>query len=81
MIIKRNINGKEIDIELTSEELAEANAEFVTAFMKDTLINDFNLDDETADQLADEAYQLYCEGDGKTEYECIETVYENYKEQ
>ena len=65
--------GKEI--ELTSEELASAHAEFVTNFMRKTLEEDFDVAPEDSQQLAEQAYDRYCEGNGETEYECIEAVY------
>lgn len=65
--------GKEI--ELTSEELAMAHAEFVTNFMRKTLEEDFDVAPEDSQQPAEQAYDRYCEGNGETEYECIEAVY------
>lgn len=35
-------------------------------------------DEATALDLATEAYDLYSQGDGQTEYECIEEVYDEY---
>ena len=62
------------------EQDAKAHARFVTDFMKDTLMNDFDYDEETASDLAQEAYDLYCCGDGQTEYECIEQTVQEYEE-
>lgn len=70
--------GKEI--ELTSEELASAHAEFVTNFMRKTLEEDFDVAPEDSQQLAEQAYDRYCEGNGETEYECIEAVYSESEE-
>lgn len=66
-------DGKEI--ELTAEELEEAHAEFVTNFMRMTLETDFGVSPEDSQDLAEQAYDRYCEGNGETEYECIEAVY------
>lgn len=55
--------GKEI--ELTSEELASAHAEFVTNFMRKTLEEDFDVAPEDSQQLAEQAYDRYCEGNAK----------------
>ena len=55
--------GKEI--ELTSEELASAHAEFVTNFMRKTLEEDFDVAPEDSQQLAEQAYDRYCEGNGE----------------
>lgn len=63
---------------LTEEEVAMAHAEFVTAFMEKELINSYDMDEQEAKEAAKSAYDLYCEGDGKTEYECIEQAYNEY---
>ena len=68
MKIKRN--GKEYA--LTTEELFAAHREFVVNFMRDTLESDFGIDEKDSEKLAEAAYEKYAEGDGKTEYECIE---------
>lgn len=83
MKIYREINGTKFDIELTNEELSMAHKEFVTDFMYNTLINDFEFQNntETAEKLAEKAYQEYCKGEGLTEYECIEKIFEIYKEE
>ena len=36
---------------------------------------DFDVAPEDSQQLAEQAYDRYCEGNGETEYECIEAVY------
>lgn len=63
---------------LTEKEVAMAHAEFVTAFMEKELINSYDMDEQEAKNVAKSAYDLYCEGDGKTEYECIEQAYNEY---
>lgn len=68
MKIKRN--GKEYA--LTTEELFAAHREFVVNFMRDTLESNFGIDEKDSEKLAEAAYEKYAEGDGKTEYECIE---------
>lgn len=79
MKIKRTVNGQEIEFELTSAELVEAHDEFVTNFMYDVMLNDFNVKDESrARNLAERAYDLYCKGIGFTEYECCESVYDKF---
>lgn len=75
MKIFRKIEGKEMEFTLTDEELSKANAEFVTSWMTETIMNDFEVESkELAMQLGECAYARYCEGDGETEYECIEAV-------
>lgn len=68
MKIKRD--GKEYI--LTTEELFAAHREFVVNFMQETLESDFGIDEKDSEKLAEAAYEKYAEGDGKTEYECIE---------
>lgn len=70
MKIKRN----GIEYILTTEELFSAHREFVVNFMRDTLESDFGTDEKDSEKLAEAAYEKYAEGDGKTEYECIEWV-------
>ena len=51
-------DGKEY--ELTSEELAAANTEFVTNFMKSELMGRCEIsDEEFAEELAEQAYDRY----------------------
>ena len=52
--------------------------QFVTDWMADTLMEDFDIADSAiAKELAELAYDKYCEGTGETEYECIEWAYNN----
>jgi len=44
-------------------------------FDEKTLEEDFDVAPEDSQQLAEQAYDRYCEGNGETEYECIEAVY------
>lgn len=74
MKIKRD--GKEYI--LTADELAKAAEEFVTNWMRDTLIEDFDVPEDEADDVAKEAYALYCKGNGETQYECIEKAYQEF---
>ena len=80
MKIKRIVNGKERIFALTQEELEQAHEEFVKSFMATTLQNDFGLEKSDAEEVADKAYEFYCEGDGLTEYECIQKAYDEYYE-
>lgn len=75
MKIKRD--GKEYI--LTADELAKAAEEFVTNWMRDTLIEDFDVPEDEAEGVAEDAYNLYCEGDEGTEYECVEKAYQKYE--
>ena len=67
-------DGKEY--ELTDDELAEANTEFVKAFMKREMMGRCGISsEELAGELAENAYNRYCEGNGETEGECIDWAY------
>lgn len=80
MFITRTINTKTIKIELTPEELSIANTEFVTNWMVNTVQEvDPSISDETAKELGKKAYEIYCRGDGETEYECVEKVVNEYE--
>ena len=46
----------------------------IIQFMENVLINDFDIPEELSNQYAIMAFNLYCEGDGKTEYECVEEI-------
>lgn len=69
-------NGQEF--KLTGNELMEAHAEFVTNFMQKELLENFDAKEEDTRKIAESAYGRYCEGNGETEYECIEWAYEEY---
>lgn len=65
--------------ELTAEELAEANSEFVTSWMRKILEEDFDVPEEFSQGYAEWAYERYCEGNGETEYQCVEKAYAEYQ--
>lgn len=69
------------ELEEIREEMSDsaAHARFVTAFMRDELIDQFDVPEEDAQDVAEEAYDIYCEGNGQTEYECIEEAFAEYK--
>lgn len=62
---------------LTEEELSLAHSEFVINWMRKTLEEDFGVFPEFSERLAESAYEEYCKGDGKTEYECLEFIVEH----
>lgn len=78
MKIKRVINNEEIEIELTSDEIANAHKEHVTNFMQSELENTFGYSPDVATKLAELAYEEYTKGNGLTEYECIEKITNTY---
>ena len=65
---------------LTEAELYRAHKEFVTSFMIDRLEVDFGVPKAYAIEYAEKAYERYSEGNGETEYECIEWAAKEYKE-
>lgn len=82
MIIQRVINGESVEIKLTGKELSEANAEFVTNWMTEKVMEmneDFS--DKTAKEIGEAAYEIYCRGNGETEYESVEKAIEEYEEE
>ena len=46
--------------------------------MKNELLMQFNLNEDEADEVSKDAYEIYCRGDGQTKYECIEEAYNNF---
>lgn len=69
-------DGKEY--ELTGEERWQAHVEFVTDWMTETLIDDFGLTEEEAEESAKVAFDYYCDEEG-TEYECVVKAYDDYE--
>ncbi len=57
---------------------AAAHERHVKAFMKNELIEQFEVPEDEAEDIAIDAYDIYAKGDGKTEYECIDEAYENW---
>lgn len=78
MKITRIINNKTVEIELTADEISLAHKEHIKNFMQSELENSFGYDTQTAEELAESAYDEYAEGNGLTEYECIEKIAEEY---
>lgn len=70
-------NGQEF--KLTEQELQGAHREFVVNFMESELLENFDMNEAESRNIAEAAYDRYCEGNGETEYECIEWTYENQK--
>lgn len=75
MFIERD--GKKY--ELTEKELSDANTEFVTNWMRKTLEEDFDVPEEFSQDYAEWAYDRYSEGNGETEYECVEKAFDEYE--
>lgn len=80
MKITRVINGINIDIELTPEEMQEAHMQVIVDFMKSELMTNFAYEEEIATKIAKDAYSKYSTCDGLTEYECIEQAVDEYDE-
>jgi len=41
--------------------------------------DDYEFDKETVDELAEDAWDINCEGEGYTEYECIQEAVDRYR--
>lgn len=67
----------DVSFELTLEEICEAHAEFIKLFMKSELMGTYGLTEEKAEEVAERAFDKYCEGNGETQGECIEWAFVN----
>lgn len=76
MVIRRD--GK--CYRLTEKELYAAHQEVVINFMKNELQSSYGYGSRKAKTIAEMAYERYSEGNGETEYECIEWADREYKE-
>ena len=76
--IKTNDINMKIEIILTPDEICQAHVQFVTDWMKSELINDFKVPEALSEAIAKEAYEIYSQGNGFTEYESVEKAYEKY---
>ena len=66
---------------LTGWELYQAHKEFVTNWMKNTLVNDFNMDEKSSNEYGERAYAIYSSGKEEiTEYEAIDKAFDEYEE-
>lgn len=51
----------------------------IISWMKEILINSFKLEDEKiAEDVAEDAYDIYCSCDDCTKYDAMEAAYEKY---
>ena len=59
---------------------AEASKRQIIEFYFDELIGqfDFKEDDPSIKEIAEDAYDRYCEGNGETEYECLEWALDKF---
>lgn len=58
---------------------AAAHKRFIIEFMKNELIEQFDVPEDEAGDVAEDAYSIYELGDGQTEYECIEEAFANWE--
>lgn len=77
MVIIRN--GEEI--ELTQDEVSDAHKEFVTSWMSGVAVDDFSVNKDDAADVAECAYDIYCDEEGCSEYETVEKAVEGYDAQ
>ena len=77
---ENNAEVSTIKVLLTSDEVADAHKRFVTSWMQDEAASQIDKDVSEDDlrEIALDAYDIYCEGDGLTEYEAVETAVNNY---
>ena len=59
---------------------AAAYKSHVIRFMKNELIETFEMPEQDAEDVAENAYAIYEQGNGQTEYECIEEAYDDWLE-
>ena len=69
-------NGK--TYELTHEEISKAHEVHVKNFYCNELSENFDVPEKDINDVADSAYEEYCNGDGRTEYECLQDAYDEY---
>ncbi len=48
----------------------------IVSFMSSELESQYGMKMDEAEEAAEEAYKLYLQGDGRTQYECIQDTYE-----
>ena len=58
---------------------ADASKRHIIRFMRNELVNTFHVPEDDAEEVACDAFSIYEEGNGETEYECIEKAFENWK--
>lgn len=78
MQIKRIISDQEVNITLTQDEIADAHKEFIVNFFISELISNYNdeIPEEKNREIACAAYDIYCKGEGLTEYDSLrEAIY------
>lgn len=70
---------QKVEIEV---DLQKANQEFVTKFMYEELRSNYDFEEDVSEDeihsIAELAFDIYCDGEGQTEYECIEEAYDNW---
>lgn len=72
MKIKRIIDGKEVEIALTKDEIGQAYGAHIKTWMADrALAEDLRLTEEDAKTVAEMAFEEYLHGDGLTEEEAL----------
>lgn len=64
--------------ELSIEEQRDIQDEYIEMWMRERLMENFDCDEDTATDIANEAFQIYSRGDGHTQYEAITEAYCKY---
>ena len=78
--IHRRINGETVEITLRAKEVAKAREVSVKNFFDDELRGNFDIPRKDIEAVSDSAYDILCEGNGETEYECLEKAYDEYRD-
>ena len=80
MKIKRIIDGKEYEFELTNDEIYEAHRQFRFDWIICVIEEDFVKEVFSGDRadVAERAYDIYCDREGVTEYEAIGMAVQEY---
>lgn len=87
MKIERTVNGNKYEFILTDDEVWKAHREFVCAWMSETAETEWDtsgrplLTSEQYKEIGAIAYDIYCDGDGYTEYESVIEAIERYEKE
>lgn len=71
---------EEEHLRICNERRIREHTAFVTDWMKNTILEDFEeIPAEEAQGCAELAFEIYCRGDGDTEYEAVEKAVEEWQ--
>lgn len=82
MKLMKEINGKMVEIELTPVEMAMVDKELKINFMAQTAIDDFDIDEKDAREVAENAYEYYASGKYETtEWQAVQHAVEEFEKE